>query len=93
MSDFHDHVGNLRPAGETITLYDLLSACEQTHNLTDPVPPGLEAEDMRQIVKITSQANEAFDRNMTYGPTLSWGITIGVLAERMRLARLPGEGR
>lgn len=85
MSDEAEY-GNLSIYG--ITKSDLLRAVEETHDLTRPVPQGLNAELLYEVVEITYSANQEAGREMGYYSTLAWGIAIGVMAERHRVDRV-----
>jgi len=49
--------------------------------------------EVASIVMTTREANENAGRVMSYGATLAWGISIGILAERFRERREGFHGR
>lgn len=78
-------IGNLGPIENIITLEDLLSAVDQTHE--GYLPAHINNDVLHDVVTITYEANTRNSRVMGYGGILAWGITIGILAERRRKAR------
>ena len=70
--------------GDDFIIDDFKDAIGRTHDLGEPVPARMTKPMMDMIINLTSEANIMAGRRMGYGAILSWGITIGVFAERAR---------
>ena len=71
-----------------ITINDIRRACDEIWDADDMLPAQIEHDAMLEFLTAAYQAN-VVDSNteMGFASTLSWGICIGVLAERNRQER------
>ena len=78
--------GNFDP--ELFTLEDVSQAVATTHNLPIPAPPRMKQSIMEQVIALLKEGNpDKVDEYDHFGGAVAWGIAIGVIAERNRVAR------